>query len=37
VARVWKRPVNLLSKIDGKGKILRFDGRDHSEKTAEYL
>ncbi|HKA88958.1 MAG TPA: SpoVR family protein [Haliangiales bacterium] len=36
VARVWKRPVNLLSKLDGKGKILRFDGRDHSEKTAEY-
>ncbi len=35
-ARVWKRPVSLLSKLDGKGKILRFDGRDHSEKTAEY-
>lgn len=34
--RVWKRPVNLLTKIDGKGKILRFDGRDHGEKTAEY-
>jgi stage V sporulation protein R len=34
--RVWKRPVNLLSKVDGKGKLLRFDGRDHSEKTAEY-
>jgi len=34
--RVWKRPVNLVTKIDGKGKVLRFDGRDHSEKTAEY-
>jgi stage V sporulation protein R len=34
--RVWKRPVNILSKVDGKGKILRFDGRDHAEKTAEY-
>jgi stage V sporulation protein R len=34
--RVWKRPVNLLTKVDGKGKLLRFDGRDHSEKTAEY-
>ena len=33
--RVWKRPVNILSKIDGKGKLLRFDGRDHSEKNAE--
>jgi stage V sporulation protein R len=37
LARVWKRPVNLLSKFDGKGKILRFDGRDHSEKGAEYV
>jgi stage V sporulation protein R len=34
--RVWKRPVNLMTKIDNKGKLLRFDGRDHSEKTAEY-
>jgi stage V sporulation protein R len=36
LSRVWKRPVNILSKIDGKGKLLRFDGRDHSEKSAEY-
>ena len=34
--RVWKRPVNLLSRLDGKGKILRFDGRDHTEKGADY-
>ena len=34
--RVWKRPVNLLTRIDGKGKLLRFDGRDHAEKTADY-
>jgi len=37
VNRVWKRPVNLLTKIDGKGKLLRFDGRDHSEKGMEYV
>ncbi|MCS6915168.1 MAG: SpoVR family protein [Myxococcales bacterium] len=36
LCRVWKRPVNLLTKIDGKGKLLRYDGRDHSEKTADY-
>ena len=36
LARVWKRPANLLTKLDGKGKLLRFDGRDHSEKSAEY-
>jgi stage V sporulation protein R len=34
--RVWKRPVNLLSKVEGKGKLFRFDGRDHSEKSADY-
>jgi stage V sporulation protein R len=34
--RVWKRPVNVLTKIDGKGKLMRYDGRDHSEKSAEY-
>ncbi|MSP63492.1 MAG: SpoVR family protein [Myxococcales bacterium] len=34
--RVWKRPVSLLTRIDAKGKMLRFDGRDHSEKSAEY-
>ncbi len=34
--RVWKRPVCLLSKVEGKGKLLRFDGRDHSDKAAEY-
>jgi stage V sporulation protein R len=36
LARVWKRPVNVLTKVDGKGKLLRFDGRDHSEKGADY-
>jgi stage V sporulation protein R len=34
--RVWKRPVNILTKVEGKGKLLRFDGRDHSEKSADY-
>ena len=36
LSRVWKRPANLLTKLEGKGKLLRFDGRDHSEKSAEY-
>jgi stage V sporulation protein R len=34
--RVWRRPVNLHTRVDGKGKMLRCDGRDHSEKTADY-
>jgi stage V sporulation protein R len=36
LARVWKRPANLLTRVDGKGKMLRYDGRDHSEKGADY-
>jgi stage V sporulation protein R len=36
VQKVWRRPVSILTKVDNKGKLLRFDGRDHSEKTAEY-
>ncbi|MCA9670384.1 MAG: SpoVR family protein [Myxococcales bacterium] len=35
VYRVWRRPVNLQSVFDETGKILRFDGKDHSEKTVE--
>jgi stage V sporulation protein R len=33
---VWSRPVNLLTKIDGKGRLLRFDETGYSDKSAEY-
>jgi stage V sporulation protein R len=36
LARVWKRPVNVLTRLDGKGRMLRYDGREHSEKGADY-
>jgi stage V sporulation protein R len=36
LARVWKRPACILTKLDGKGKLLRHDGRDYTEKSAEY-
>jgi len=32
--KIWRRPVNLMTTFEGKGKILRFDGKDQSEKTA---
>jgi stage V sporulation protein R len=32
LASIWRRPVNLVTKVDGKGVMLRFDGKDHSEK-----
>jgi stage V sporulation protein R len=35
LCRVWKRPTNLLTKVDGKGKLLRFDGHTHSEKNVD--
>ncbi|MBW2278347.1 MAG: SpoVR family protein, partial [Deltaproteobacteria bacterium] len=34
--KVWKRPVNVLTKVEDKGKILRFDEAGFSEKSAEY-
>ncbi|MCG8422440.1 MAG: SpoVR family protein [Proteobacteria bacterium] len=34
--RVWRRPVNILTKFDSKGKMLRFDKDGYSEKSAEY-
>ena len=33
LARIWRRPVNLLTVVEGKQKMFRFDGKDHSEKT----
>src|SRR5688572_2101200 len=32
LVRVWRRPVNLATLIDGKKALLRFDGKDHSAK-----
>jgi stage V sporulation protein R len=34
--RVWSRPVNILTRVEGKGKLLRFDEEGHSDKSAEY-
>jgi stage V sporulation protein R len=32
LGRVWRRPVNLATLIDGKKTLLRFDGKDHTSK-----
>ena len=34
--KVWTRPVNLLTRVDGKGKMLRCDESGLGEKSAEY-
>ncbi len=36
VAKLWTRPVNLLTKVEGKGKLLRCDDGNLSERSAEY-
>jgi len=36
VAKLWTRPVNLLTKFEGKGKLLRCEDGNLSERSAEY-
>ncbi|HLG19708.1 MAG TPA: SpoVR family protein [Bdellovibrionota bacterium] len=33
IQTVWKRPVHLLTVMDGKGKLLGFDGKEFSERN----
>jgi len=35
-SKLWTRPVSLLTKIEGKGKILRCEDGNLSERSAEY-
>jgi len=32
LVRVWKRPVNLLTNVEAKQVMIRFDGREHSTR-----
>jgi stage V sporulation protein R len=32
LVRVWKRPVQIRTQLDGKTTALRFDGKEHSQK-----
>jgi stage V sporulation protein R len=34
LGRIWRRPVNLHTVVENKPKLLRFDGKDHSERPA---
>jgi stage V sporulation protein R len=33
VQRLWRRPVGLLTRYEGKGVVMRYDGRAHTEKA----
>jgi stage V sporulation protein R len=32
LVRIWKRPVNLLTTLEGKETVLRYDGSEHSSR-----
>ncbi|MCM2333386.1 MAG: SpoVR family protein [Anaeromyxobacteraceae bacterium] len=32
---LWRRPVALATRVGGKGRLLRFDGREHDERPFE--
>lgn len=32
---LWRRPVNLFTRVEDKGALLRFDGKDHEERRAD--
>jgi stage V sporulation protein R len=34
--KVWTRPVYLLTKVDGKGRMMRFDKDGYSDASSEY-
>jgi stage V sporulation protein R len=35
IQTMWRRPVNLATKVDGRGVMLRYDGREHSDKRVD--
>ena len=35
LSTLWRRPVNLTTKDEGKTVMLRFDGKDHSERKID--
>jgi len=32
---MWRRPVGIVTRIDGKGVLMRYDGRDHTDRKVE--
>jgi len=35
VQTLWRRPVNLVTKVEARGIIYRYDGREHSDKKID--
>jgi stage V sporulation protein R len=34
--RAWRRPCNIVTKVEDKGKLLSFDGKNHSERSVNF-
>jgi stage V sporulation protein R len=32
---LWRRPTNLVTRVEGKGVLLRYDGQTHTEKKID--
>jgi stage V sporulation protein R len=32
---MWRRPVGIVTRVDGKGMLMRYDGRDHTDRKVE--
>jgi len=32
---IWRRPCNLVTKVEGKGIALRYDGQNQTEKKVD--
>jgi len=37
IYKVWKRPVHLHTKVEDKGKLLSFDGKERKSTQADYI
>ena len=33
LVRIWRRPVNLLTVVEGKQKLFRYDGKEQVERS----
>ncbi len=34
--KAWRRPVNIITKVEEKGKLLTFDGKTHSDRAVTF-
>ena len=35
LSSLWRRPVSLMTKTEGKGLMMRFDGKEHTERKVD--